>query len=47
MVLNTKRIHNSFWQNFPERAQQLPSRDLFVGEKTLGHRAKIVIVGNS
>ena len=47
MVLNTKRIHNSFWQNFPERAQQLPSRDLFVGKKTLGHCAKIVIVSNS
>ena len=33
MILNTKRIHNSFWMNFPARAKQMPSKILFVGEK--------------
>ena len=52
MTVNTKRIHNSFWINFPGRAKQMPSSDLlFVGKKTrrpLGHcLSKIVIVGNS
>ena len=33
MILNTKRIHNSFWRNFPARAKQMPSKVSFVGEK--------------
>ena len=33
MILNTKRIHNSFWRNFPARAKQMPSIVLFVGKK--------------
>ena len=33
MILNTKRIHNSFWRNFSARAKQMPSKVLFVGEK--------------
>ena len=33
MILNTKRIHNSFWRNFPARAKQTPSKVLFVAKK--------------
>ena len=33
MILNTKRIHNSFWRNFPARAKQMPSKVLFVDKK--------------
>ena len=33
MILNTKRIHNSFWRNFPARAKQTPSKVLFVAMK--------------
>ena len=33
MILNTKRIHNSFWRNFPARAKQIPSKVLFVDKK--------------
>ena len=33
MILNTKRIQNSFWRNFPARAKQMPSKVLFVGKK--------------
>ena len=33
MILNTKRIHNSFWRNFPARAKQMPSKVLIVGKK--------------
>ena len=33
MILNTKRIHNSFWRNFPARAKQMPSKVLFVDRK--------------
>ena len=33
MILNTKRIHNYFWRNFPARAKQLPSKVFFVGKK--------------
>ena len=33
MILNTKRIHNSFWGNFPARAKQMPSKVLFAGKK--------------
>ena len=54
MILNTKRIHHSFWRNFPARAKQTPSKVLFVAKKKrrtrpFGHRAraKIVIVSNS
>ena len=44
MILNTKRIHNSFWRNFPARAIQTPSKVLFVAKKKrwprpFGHRA--------
>ena len=44
-----KRIHNSFWRNFPERAaeraKQMPSKVLFVGKKTrrpFGHCAPTI-----
>ena len=53
MILNTKRIHNFFWRNFPVRAKQTPSKVLFVAKKKAttaavrSSRAKIVIVGNS
>ena len=51
MILDTKRIYNSFRRNFPAIAKQMPSKVLFVGKKTrrpFGHlRAKIVIVGSS
>ena len=52
MILNTKRIYNSFWRNFPATAKQMPSKVLIVGKKKPrprppGHYAKIVIVGNS
>ena len=54
MILNTKRIHNSFWRNFPARAKQMPSKVLLVGKKKRrprpfdrSLRARIVIVGNS
>ena len=33
MILNTKRIHNSFWRNSSTRAKQMPSKILFVGKK--------------
>ena len=33
MILNTKRIHNSFWRSFPTRAKQMVSKVLFVGKK--------------
>ena len=33
MILNTKRIHNSSWRNFPARAKQTPSKVLIVGKK--------------
>ena len=33
MILNTKRMHNSFWGNFPARAKQMHSKILFVGKK--------------
>ena len=52
MVLNTKRIHNSFWRNFLERAKRMPSKFLFVGKKRDG-RSIVArqncneIVGNS
>ena len=44
MILNTKRIHNSFWRNFPARAKQTPSKLFFVPKKKrrprpFGHRA--------
>ena len=32
-ILNTKRIHNSFWRNVPARAKQTPSKVLFVAKK--------------
>ena len=53
MVLDTKRIHNSFWRNFSGRTnQKMPLKFLFVGKKTRpppvrSLRAKIIIVGNS
>ena len=33
MILNTKRIHDSFWRNFPARAKQTPSKVLFLAKK--------------
>ena len=44
MVLNKKRIKNSFWRNFPARAKQMLSKVLLVGNKKrrprpFGHRA--------
>ena len=33
MILNTKRIHNSYGRNFHARAKQMPSKVLFVGNK--------------
>jgi len=33
MILNKKRIHNSFWGNFPAIAKQMPSKVLTVGKK--------------
>ena len=44
MILNTKRVQNSFWRNFPARAKQTPSQVLFVAKKKqrprpFGHRA--------
>ena len=44
MILNTKRILNSFWRNLPARAKQTPSKVLFVAKKKrrprpFGHRA--------
>ena len=37
MILNTKRIHNSFWRSFPQELnkcpEQMPSKVSFVGEK--------------
>ena len=50
MILNTKIIHNSFWRNLSARAEQMPSKVLFVGKKKTRPRAvrllraKIVIV---
>ena len=44
MILNTKKIHNSFWRNFPARTKQTPWKVLFVAKKKrrlrpFGHRA--------
>ena len=53
LILNTKRVHNSFWRNFPAISEQTPSKVLFVAKKkamtaAIGSlHAKIVIVGNS
>ena len=33
MILNAKRIHNSFGGNFPARAKEMPSKVLFAGKK--------------
>ena len=33
MILNTKRIQNSFWRNFPARNKQMPSKVLIVGKE--------------
>ena len=50
MVSNTERYHK-FLNNLPARAKQMPSKILFVGEKTwqpFGYlRPKIVIVGSN
>ena len=45
MILNTKRIHNSFRRNFPARAKQMQEKATAGAVRSL--RAKIVIVGNS
>ena len=33
MILNTKRIHNSFWGNFPAKAKQMPSKSFICGQE--------------
>ena len=33
MILNTERIHNSFWRNIPVRGKKMSSKVLFVGKK--------------
>ena len=38
MVLNAKRIHNSFCRNFPGRAKQMPSKVLLSARKSGGRR---------
>ena len=45
MILNTKRIQNSFRRNFPARAKQMQEKATAGAVRSL--RAKIVIVGNS
>ena len=52
MILNTKRIHTSFWRNFPARAKQNNAFNSFIcwQEKATiaavrSLRTKIVIVG--
>ena len=35
MILNRKRINNSFLKNVPARAKKMPSKVLFVGKKKL------------
>ena len=51
MILNRKRIHNSFWRNFPARTN---ASKIFICRQEKATtaairslRAKIVIVGNS
>ena len=34
MVLKSKRNHNFFGRNFPQRAKQMPSKVLFFDKKT-------------
>ena len=49
MVLSTKRIHNSFRRNFPERAKQMPSKVICRQENATSVRslrAKIVVFVN-
>ena len=43
MILNTKRIHNSFWGNFPARAKQMPSKVLFARKKKSDDSGRSVI----
>ena len=33
MIFNTKRIHNSFWRNFPERAKQILQKFYLLAEE--------------
>ena len=40
MILNTKRIHNSFWTNFPGRAKQMPFRFAVVRNKEISQLIK-------
>ena len=52
MVLHAKRIHNSFWRNFPKRAKQMPSKFYLSARKHDGRSAIArqncnEIVGNS
>ena len=48
MILNTKRIHNFFWRNFPARAKQFICRqEKATTAAVRSLRAKIGIVGNS
>ena len=43
MILNTRRIHNSFWRNFHAIAKQMPSKVLFVGKKNRRPRTAAVV----
>ena len=46
MVFYIKKIHNSFWTNFLEKAKQMASKVLFVSQKKMAFqslRAKIVM----
>ena len=49
MILNTRRIHNSFWRNFHAIAKQMPSKVCFGRQEkstaavVRSLRAKIVI----
>ena len=54
MILNTKRIHNSFWGNFPARAKKFNALKSFICQQEKATTGavrslwpKIVIVGNS
>ena len=53
MILNTKRIHNSFWRNFPQELNKCQFKSVICRQEKAtaaavrSLRAKIVIVGNS
>ena len=47
MILNTKRIHNSFGRNFPARAIQMSPKVLFVDKKKLRPRPFRPVIARS